>query len=138
MSRAAGLLADRIAPSRVALLGFFAMFVGCLALVFQPGMHGVLVATVAGASLGIYAVRAVYYSLFGEARVPLAVTGSAVGLVSVIGYTPDVFMGPAMGYLLDRSPGLLGHQHVFLMVAAFAAVGFASTLGCQRAARTPA
>jgi len=92
---------------------------------------------VAGTSLGIYSVRAIYYSLFREARVPLAVTGSAVGVVSVIGYTPDVFMGPAMGYLLDRSPGLLGHQHVFAMVAAFAVMGFACTLGFRRVVREP-
>lgn len=131
----AGLLADRIAPTRVALLGFSTLFLGCLLLIFQPAAPGVLAATVAGTSLGIYAVRAVYYSLFGEAKVPLAVTGSAVGVVSVIGFTHDVFMGPAMGYLLDRSPGLLGHQHVFAMVAAFAVIGFACTLGFRRAVR---
>jgi MFS family permease len=131
----AGLLADRIAPSRVALLGFGTLMLGCLAMVFQPGLHLILLLTVAGTSLGIYAVRAVYYSLLGEARVPLAVTGSAVGLVSVIGYTPDVFMGPVTGYLLDQSPGVLGHQHVFVMVAAFAAVGLVCTVGFQRAVR---
>jgi sugar phosphate permease len=59
--------------------------------------------------------------------VPLAVTGSAVGLVSVIGYTPDVFMGPLMGVLLDRSPGELGHRHVFAVVAGFGALGVVLT-----------
>ena len=132
----AGLLADRIAPSRVALVGFGTLMLGCLAMVFQPGLHLILLLTVAGTSLGIYAVRAVYYSLLGEARVPLAVTGSAVGLVSVIGYTPDVFMGPVTGYLLDQSPGVMGHQHVFVMVAAFAAVGLVCTVGFQRAVRS--
>ena len=45
----------------------------------------------------------------------------------MIGYTPDIFMGPLMGYLIDRSPGALGHQYVFGVVAAFAAVGLIST-----------
>jgi hypothetical protein len=50
-------------------------------------------------------------------------TGTAVGLISLIGYTPDIFAGPAMGYLLDSSPGAEGHQHVFWMLAIFSFVG---------------
>ena len=94
-----------------------------------------LVATVAGTSVGIYALRGIYFALFEEARVPLAFTGSAVGLVSVIGYTPDIFMGPLMGYLIDRSPGALGHRRVFGVLAAFGAVGLISTLLFQRVTR---
>lgn len=132
----AGYLADKIRPSRVAAWSFAALALSCLLLVLQPGLHVVLAATVAATSVGIYAVRSVYFALLGEARVPLAVTGSAIGLVSVIGYTPDVFMGPVMGYLLDRSPGALGHQHVFLFVAGAAVVGLFATLLFQRFAKT--
>ena len=81
--------------------------------------------------IGIYALRGVYFPLFEEAKVPLAITGSAVGLVSVVGYTPDIFMGPLMGYLIDRSPGATGHQHVFAVVAGFAVVGLIATLCFQ-------
>ena len=50
-----------------------------------------------------------------------------MGIISVVGYTPDIFMGPVMGILLDNNPGLPGHQQVFLLLAAFATVGtFAS------------
>jgi hypothetical protein len=41
----------------------------------------------------------------------LALTGTAVGLVSLTGYTPDIFAGPAMGYLLDNSPVSRGMAH---------------------------
>ena len=126
----AGLLGDRISSPRVIALSFGILIVGSLAIALgalQPGIHWMLVAAVAGTSVGIYAVRGIYFALFEEARVPLAFTGSAVGLVSVIGYTPDIFMGPLMGYLIDRSPGALGHQYVFGVVAAFAAVGLIAT-----------
>ena len=56
-------------------------------------------------------------------KVPTAVTGTAVGLVSVLGYTPDIFVSYTGGVLLDNSPGLTGHQHYFLFLAAFAAIG---------------
>ena len=44
-------------------------------------------------------------------------TGTAVGVVSLIGYTPDIFIGPLMGYFLDEYPGALGHQCVFALLA---------------------
>ncbi len=137
----AGLLGDRIGSSRVIVLSFASLIVGSLAIALgavQPGIYWMLVATVAGTSVGIYAIRGIYFALFQEAFVPLAFTGSAVGLVSAIGYTPDIFMGPLMGYLIDRSPGALGHQHVFGVVAAFAAVGLISTLLFQRVVRAGA
>jgi hypothetical protein len=50
----------------------------------------------------------------------------------VVGFTPDVFMGPLMGVLLDNSPGVLGHQHVFAAVAVFGAVGLVATIAFRR------
>ena len=63
-----------------------------------------------------------------EGHIPLAVTGTAVGFISLIGYTPDIFMGPAMGYLLDNSPGETGHQHVFILLSVFAFIGLITTI----------
>ncbi len=131
----AGFLADKLTPSRVTAASFALVIAGCLAMTQQPGIHWILLTTVAATSVGVYAVRGVYYALFGESQTPMAVTGSAVGLVSLIGYTPDVFMGPLMGHLLDRSPGIAGHEHVFLVVAAFGALGLAATLLFSRVAK---
>jgi nitrate/nitrite transporter NarK len=134
----AGLLADRINASRVTAVSFAIVMAGSLAAAFgllQPGYRWMLVATIGATSAGVSALRGVYFALFEEALVPLAFTGSAAGIVSVIGYTPDVFIGPLMGFLLDRSPGPLGHQHFFGAVAAFAAVGLIATLLFMRVKR---
>ena len=79
-------------------------------------------------SIGIFALRGLYFAIMEEGKIPLIFTGTAVGLVSIIGYTPDIFMGPLMGYLLDRSPGILGHQHVFLVIATFSLIGLLSAI----------
>lgn len=63
--------------------------------------------------VGVYSLRTLYFAVLEEAQIPLSLTGTAVGLVSVVGYTPDIFIGPLMGYLLDNSPGIQGHQQVF-------------------------
>jgi sugar phosphate permease len=128
---AAGFLADRTSARSMTVLSFLLIGVGSLVLacgLVQAGMVTLFLMSIVGASLGIFALRGLYFAIMKEGAVPVAFTGSAVGLVSVLGYTPDVFMGPAMGYLLDRSPGPVGHQHVFWLVFAFAVAGFAGSL----------
>ena len=71
----------------------------------------------------IFGLRGLYFAVFEEARVPLAMTGTAVGIVSFIGYTPDIFVAAVAGYLIDQSPGALGHQHFFMFLAAFSLLG---------------
>lgn len=80
-------------------------------------------------------MRGLYYALLEEGRIPWAVTGTAVGLVSVIGYLPDIYMARFMGYFYDTYPGITGHQYTFWMLAAFSAVGLLATVGFRRSVR---
>lgn len=126
---AAGYLADRFSASRLITISFSLVLLGSLCLgtgMLKPNTYWFLLIAISATSAGIYAVRGVYFALYQEARIPLAITGSAVGLVSLIGFTPDIFMGPLMGYLIDRSPGAVGHQQVFLVLAGLAVVGLAA------------
>lgn len=131
----AGLLADRFRGSNV-IIGCFAMLaVSNIAVVWLAGDAStawLLLAAVASTSAAVYALRGVYFAVFEEAKVPLEFTGSAVGIVSVVGYTPDIFMGPLMGYILDRHPGAHGHQDLFLFLAGSAVVGLLATVAFQR------
>ncbi len=127
----AGFLADRLGVAKLTVASFLILIAGSVVLAspaLNASMYVLYLLTIVVASIGICALRGLYYAIMEEVHVPLAYTGSAVGLVSVIGYTPDVFMGPAMGYLLDRSPGPGGHQDLFLMVAASALVGLLATV----------
>ncbi|NNL92674.1 MAG: MFS transporter [Saprospiraceae bacterium] len=72
---------------------------------------------------GVYAARSLYFAVMERGRIPLVLTGTAVGIISVVGYTPDIFAGPAYGLLLDNSPGIEGHQHVFWMLSVFSLIG---------------
>jgi len=51
-----------------------------------------------------------------------------VGLVSVLGFTPDIFFAPLTGRLLDAYPGVPGLQRYFGLLAAFALFGMAVSL----------
>lgn len=133
----AGLLADRIHASRAVLLCFGAAMLGDLTIasgLLSPSVPWLLYMTIAGTSAAVFGLRGVYFALFDEAHVPPALVGTAAGLVSVIGYTPDIFMGPLMGVLTDNNPGAIGHQYLFGVLAGFAAIGLIATLLFQRVA----
>lgn len=132
---AAGFLGDRLIHSKIIAASFGVMLIGCIAIgsgMLMPGMELMIVFTIASISAGIYGLRGLYFALFQESGLPILYTGSAVGLVSVVGYTPDIFMGPIMGILLDDYPGVLGHQFLFLFVSIFAFLGFLASLQFRR------
>jgi MFS family permease len=132
----AGLLADRFGSVRMTIVSFVLLLAGSGFLAGGQAVTAMLFLTaVVTASLGIFALRGLYYALMREGKVPLAWTGTAVGIVSVLGYTPDVFMPPLMGYLLDASPGVPGHQHVFAVIGGFSLIGLAASVAFQRCAR---
>lgn len=123
---AAGVLGDRNTHSKITIGCFIVIICGSLMLssgFLQPGVGVISVMTIATTSAGIYGLRGLYYALFQQTDVPLVYTGSAVGFVSVIGYTPDIFMGPLMGYILDSAPGAPGHRQLFALLVGFAAAG---------------
>jgi hypothetical protein len=67
-----------------------------------------------------------------EGRIPLILTGTAVGLISVVGYTPDIFATPMIGYILDTYPGILGHQYVFGVLVVFSLLGLLASIKFSR------
>lgn len=127
----AGVLADRISPSRTTAVCFALLIAGYGGFVFvAPGPHTLwlLFVNVAITSAAVFGLRGVYFALLEESRVPSALTGTAVGVISVVGFTPDVFIAPVIGLLLDKDPGPVGHRHVFLLLGAIAVTGLVVTL----------
>jgi sugar phosphate permease len=123
---AAGLLGDRFRVSRMTVIAFALLLASDLFFALTtpvPGLVWMMFSNTLLAATAIFGLRGLYFALLEEAKVPAAVTGTAVGIVSVIGFTPDVFVAYVGGVLLDRSPGLLGHQHYFMFLAIFSAVG---------------
>lgn len=121
-----GVLADRSQTTLWLGLSFVITFFG--ALLFATGIISdstsiLFFLSILVVATGVYAARSIYFAVMERGQIPLVLTGTAVGLISLVGYAPDIFAGPAMGYLLDSSPGEKGHQHVFWMLALFALIG---------------
>ncbi|HAM6627432.1 TPA: MFS transporter [Escherichia coli] len=62
-----------------------------------------------------YASRGLYWACPGEARTPSYIMGTTVGICSVIGFLPDVFVYPIIGYWQDTLPAAEAYRNMWLM-----------------------
>jgi hypothetical protein len=128
---AAGFLADKIRPTRAVGLAFLiaALGYGMMAVVpADAGWLGALWAQVAAISIAVFALRGIYFAILQESRVPLAVTGTAVGLISTIGFTPDIYGYALAGWFVDSFGPVAGFQHYFTLLAGLAVFGMLMTI----------
>ena len=119
---AAGVIGDKVGGPRAIAVCFVIMIAGDASVALgwlQPTAPWMLFTMVVATSAAVFGLRGLYFALFDEANVPTALTGTAAGLVSGVGYTPDIFMGPLNGYLTDTYPGPSGHRYFFAVLAAF-------------------
>lgn len=123
---AAGLIADRFDSARTIAVLFGLLFLIFITLNFlTPDVvgAGIIIGNIAVSLLAVFALRGVYFALLEETRTPRHITGAAVGMVSVVGFLPEVFMGPIAGRILDATPGVGGHQNLFVFLAGVAVTG---------------
>ena len=132
---AAGVFADRTRPTTAAAICFVVLTLGYASFAFAPADETtttILWMNVAATCAMAFGLRGVYFAIMEEVSIPTAVTGTAVGLISLVGFTPDIFVAPIAGYLLDRTPGPVGHRHFFLFLGVFAIAGLVSAIALRR------
>lgn len=132
---AAGFLADRFAASRIILTGFLSLVISygflAYALPVTWGLN-IIYANLIVSFLAVFAIRGVYFALLQESRLDKQVTGTAVGVISVVGFTPDIFFAPIAGRLIDASPGAAGHHDFYGLLLGIAIAGSIMTLFLMR------
>jgi sugar phosphate permease len=80
----------------------------------------------------VFTMRAVFFAPMEEVGVPREITGAAMSIGSFIGYAPAMFCFSIYGRILDKTPGIQGYRHVFILMAAFALMGFVvSSILCK-------
>lgn len=73
-------------------------------------------------SLVTFAGYNIMFASMEEAHIPRYLTGTAVGVISIIGYTPDSFVNTIFGNWLDRY-GDAGHNYIFLALIGMCFIG---------------
>lgn len=125
-----GFIADKISVAKTLLIGFVLATVAVLALLVMPASTPValVVAVIMVFAFSIMAMRGIYYATVDQVNIPVALTGTAMGIVSVIGFLPDVYFNAITGPILDAFPGIAGYQYIFAVMIGFGLLGIVFTV----------
>jgi nitrate/nitrite transporter NarK len=130
-----GWVADKFIPSKIIVPSFSILILASaiLGLGFFNDQPMFLSFTVfIFMALGTYSLRGLYFAIIEETKTPIQMTGTLVGIISVVGFTPDIFMSLFIGYMLGENPTLIDYQHLFTTFTIIPIVGLLAALGFRK------
>ena len=128
---AAGFIGDRFSREKTLAALMLAGTISLAALIVLPASAGagVLLAVVMLIGLMTYAIRGIFWATLDSCNIPIAIKGLAIGVMSLIGYAPDIYLPLVNGVLLDAYPGKTGYSLYF---GGIVVMGFLGTLSAWR------
>ena len=126
-----GWIADQISPSKVIIPCFICMGIASFLIGFggfEKNYFVISFSLFILIAFGTYSLRGLYFALLEEIKTPLQLTGTLVGIISVIGFTPDIFMSLFIGYILGENPTLVEYQKLFSLFTIFPLFGIITVM----------
>ena len=141
----AGFVADRWLGTRPTIQLCFALLLGTYAFFLfvspQPSVVWWMVGSMGLSCIAFFSLRGIYFALLEDTGIPRHLTGTAVGVISFVGFTPEIYMGPMTGWLIReaRESGevLVGYQQIFLILTVLCICGMAATLALRLFVQKP-
>lgn len=123
-----GIVADRIGRGKTMNIGFLAMGVCSLLMAFTNSMSmPMFMVTVAIIYFGMYFNYGIPMSMMTEGGIPLEVAGTAIGIVSTLGYLPEIFVPLIAGQMLDKF-GNMGYKYYFIGMGIVMFIGMGAVI----------
>ena len=126
-----GILGDKYTNVRILNYALIGSAIGLLGLIFAPMMGlsslitvSLCIAFILLVGLLTYAIRGLYWAIIENLNVPENKLGLAIGIISVLGYCPDIFIPLINGYIMDAAPTQqAGYQMYFGYIITMTFVG---------------
>ena len=134
----AGMLGDRIGNVRVMEWLFLASIVCCLYLALMPTTPDIawtLWVFIFPFGLLAYGLRGVFWALLYDCAVPARALGTAIGFISIMGYSSDGYIPQVSAYLHTNYETGTAYQLFFTYVAIAATIGLAASWLLRRITR---
>lgn len=127
----AGFIGDRFNRERVLAFLMLSGSIALAGLILLPlsASAGMLLAVVLFIGLATYAIRGIFWATLDSCEIPTRIKGLAIGVISLIGYSPDIYLPLINGFLLEKYPGKPGYSIYF---AGIVFMGLLGTLAAWR------
>ncbi|MFT5580146.1 MAG: putative MFS family arabinose efflux permease [Paraglaciecola psychrophila] len=137
---AAGFAGDFLDRQHVLTVLILLASLSLAAMAFLPSSAaaGLMLAVVLLVGLLTYAVRGVYWATLDSCNVPDRTKGLAIGLISLLGYSPDIYLPLYNSALLEAYPGRTGYTIYFLSLASTGLIGMVAAHQLGRRVRRKA
>lgn len=122
-----GIIGDKISNVKLMMWLFVAGIVGSMFLASMqttPENVWALWVFIFPFGLLVYAARGVFWALLYDCPIPKTVLGTAIGFISIMGYSSDAYIPQVSSHLLDSYPTSTGYQLFYTYVAIVSFVGF--------------
>ncbi|MBQ2763813.1 MAG: MFS transporter [Firmicutes bacterium] len=126
-----GFFGDKFGPSKVILMLNIFLTAIALLFVFLPKNSTMTVIFLVVIAIEITitgAFRGQMYAPMRECRVPMNLSGSAIGFYATLIYATDAVLPPLIGTWLDNLPMEIAWRNIFLLLVAFGVVGILASV----------
>ncbi len=112
---AAGFVGDRFNREKTLAALMLAGTISLAVLIVLPASAGVLVLLTVVMLIGLmtYAIRGIFWATLDSCNIPIRIKGLAIGVMSLLGYSPDIYLPLFNGVLLESYPGKTGYSLYF-------------------------
>lgn len=121
-----GIITDKVGTGRMLFISFIAIAIGVAGMLLLPqSASSIWPFTIIFIIIYIfYNVNyAMTWAMMDEGAIPERLSGSAAGLISTIGYLPEIFISLIAGSTLEKYPGVTGYRRYFIFVIVMMIIG---------------
>lgn len=79
----------------------------------------------------IFGIRGIYFTIIPESNIQVKDSGSLIGFVSLIGFSPDAFLYTLVGKWIDDY-GILGYRYLFFLLIATSIFGIIALIELKK------
>ncbi len=125
-----GFLGDRYGKENILAICLAGATLGLVVMIVFPQLNTIYFMLAIVLLIGVltYAIRGLYWAILDDCDIPLHVTGLAIGVISLIAYTPDIFLPQINGLIAARYEGVAVYHLYFGYIAVMGAIGTLAVL----------
>jgi MFS family permease len=130
----AGFLGDKYGKENILAVSLLGASLGLIVMILFPQLSSIYFILAIVLLIGVltYAIRGLYWAILDNCNIPMHVTGLAIGVISLIAYTPDIFLPQINSFIAARYEGITVYNIYFGYIAVMGLIGTLAALKLKK------